>query len=187
MLASLTLTLAAAREYLPHDPTTTDSLLQALASQVQGAVSDIRRLVYELRPPALDDLGLVGALREQAARSAQGGLRVYVDASVPVESLPAAVEVAAYRIAVEALTNVVRHAQARSCTITVRRQNDLVVEIADDGRGIPAEASRGIGLRSMRERAEELGGSWTIVSAPGEGTHVTVCLPITEDADGKAQ
>jgi signal transduction histidine kinase len=187
MLASLTLTLAAAREYLPHDPTTTDSLLQALAAQVQGAVTDIRRLVYELRPPALDDLGLLGALREQAARSAHGALQVCVEAPVPVDPLPAAVEVAAYRIAVEALTNVVRHAHARTCAITVRREDDLVIKIADDGRGIPAEASRGIGLRSMRERAEELGGSCTIVSSPGEGTHVIVCFPITEDADGKAQ
>lgn len=184
MLASLTLTLAAAREYLPHDPTTADSLLQALATQVQGAVIDIRRLVYELRPPALDDLGLLGALREQAARSAQGRLRVCVGAPVPVDSLPAAVEVAAYRITVEALTNVVRHAQARSCTITVRRQDDLVIEIADDGRGIPPEAPCGIGLRSMRERAEELGGSWTTASKPGEGTRIEVHLPITEDANG---
>lgn len=184
MLASLTLTLAAAREYLPHDPTTTDTLLHALATQVQGAVTDIRRLVYELRPPALDDLGLLGALREQAARAAQGGLQVCVDAPVPIEPLSAAVEVAAYRIAVEALTNVVRHAQARSCTISVQRENDLVIEIRDDGRGIPPETPRGIGLRSMRERAEELGGSCTIASLPGSGTRVEVRLPIPEDANG---
>jgi signal transduction histidine kinase len=184
MLASLTLTLAAAREYLPHDPTTTETLLHALATQVQGAVTDIRRLVYELRPPALDDLGLLGALREQAARAAQGGLQVCVDAPVPVESLPAAVEVAAYRIAVEALTNVVRHAQARNCTIVVRREDDLVIKIADDGRGISPKAPRGIGLRSMRERAEELGGNCTISSLPGEGTRVEVRLPIPEDANG---
>ena len=183
MLASLTLSLAAAREYLPHDPTTTDMLLRELATQVQGAVTDIRRLVYELRPPALDDLGLLGALREQAARSAQGGLQVCVDAPVPVDPLPAAVEVALYRIGVEALTNVVRHAQASSCVIQVRREHDLVIEINDDGRGLPLERTRGIGLRSMQERAEELGGSCTIGSLPGGGTQVAVHLPLMEEAE----
>jgi signal transduction histidine kinase len=184
MLASLTLTLAAAREYLPHDPTTTDTLLQALATHVQGAVADIRRLVYELRPPALDDLGLVGALRDQAARSAQGGLQVAVEAPQTVDPLPAAVEVAAYRIGVEALTNVVRHAQANSCTIQLRRERDLVIEISDDGRGLPAEMPRGIGLRSMRERAEELGGSCVIASRSEGGTLVAVHLPLAEEGEG---
>jgi signal transduction histidine kinase len=184
MLASLTLTLAAAREYLPHDPTTTDTLLQALATHVQGAVADIRRLVYELRPPALDDLGLVGALREQAARSAQGGVQVDVEAPQTVDPLPAAVEVAAYRIGVEALTNVVRHAQANSCTIQLRRERDLVIEISDDGRGLPRDLPRGIGLRSMRERAEELGGSCVIASRSEGGTLVTVHLPLAEEGEG---
>jgi signal transduction histidine kinase len=188
MLASLTLTLAAAREYLPHDPTTTDSLLQKLATHVQDAVTDIRRLVYELRPPALDDLGLLGALREQAARSAQGGLEVCVDAPVSVDPLPAAVEVAAYRIAVEALTNVLRHAQASRCQIKARREErELLIQISDDGRGIPGGTPRGIGLRSMRERAEELGGSYTFVSSPGGGAQISVRLPITEEADGTAR
>jgi two-component system, NarL family, sensor kinase len=105
------------------------------------AVTDIRRLVYELRPPALDDLGLSGALREQAARSAQGGLQICVDAPLPVDPLPAAVDVAAYRISIEALTNVVRHTHASSCTIQVRREHDLFVEISDDGQGV-SQASR---------------------------------------------
>ncbi len=183
LLASLTLTLAAAREYLPHDPVTTDTLLQELATQVQGAVADIRRLVYELRPPALDDLGLVGALRDQAACSAQGGLRVNVDAPITVDPLSAAVEVAAYRIGIEALTNVVRHAQASNCTIRVRREGDLVIEITDDGRGLPRDPSRGIGLRSMRERAEELGGSCVIASRPEGGTQVAIHLPLAGERE----
>jgi signal transduction histidine kinase len=184
LLASLTLTLAAAREYLRHDPTTTDTLLQELATQAQGAVADIRRLVYELRPPALDDLGLVGALRDQAARSTQGGLQVDIEAPQTVDPLPAAVEVAAYRISVEALTNVVRHAQASNCTIQVRREADLVIEISDDGRGLPAEIPRGIGLRSMRERAEELGGRCVIAARPEGGTQVAVHLPLAEEGEG---
>jgi signal transduction histidine kinase len=159
-------------------------LLQALATHVQGAVTDIRRLVYELRPPALDDLGLVGALRDQAARSAQGGLQVDVEAPAPVDPLPAAVEVAAYRIGVEALTNVVRHAQASNCTIQVRRERDLVIEISDDGRGLPRDLPRGIGLRSMRERAGELGGSCVIATRPEGGTRVAVHLPLAEEGEG---
>lgn len=184
LLASLTLTLAAAREYLPHNPVTTDSLLQELATQVQGAVADIRRLVYELRPPALDDLGLVGALRDQAVRSTQGDLQVNVEAPTEVHPLPAAVEVAAYRIGVEALTNVVRHAQASNCTIVLRRERDLVIEITDDGRGLPIETTRGIGLRSMRERAEELGGRCVIASRPEGGTQVVVHLPLAGEREG---
>jgi signal transduction histidine kinase len=183
MLASLSLTLAAARAYLPHNPTATDTLLRELAAHVQGAVTDIRRLVYELRPPALDDLGLLGALHEQAARYAQAGLQVCVDAPLPLDPLPAAVEVAAYRIGVEALTNVVRHAHASTCTIKVRRECDLLIEISDDGRGFPPETPRGIGLRSMYERAEELGGSCTIEALPGEGTLVVARLPLTGDGN----
>jgi two-component system NarL family sensor kinase len=113
-------------------------------------------------------------------RSAQ----VDVQAPVPVDPLPAAVEVAAYRIGVEALTNVVRHAQANSCMIQLRRERDLVIEISDAGRGLPAETSRGIGLRSMRERAEELGGSCVIASRSEGGTLVAVHLPLAEEGEG---
>ncbi len=180
-LASLTLTLAAAREYLPRDPTATDTLLQELATQVQGAVTDIRRLVYELRPPTLDDLGLIGALRDQAARYAQSGLQIAVEAPDALDPLPAAVEVAAYRIGMEALTNVVRHAHAHICILTVQRDSNLVLTISDDGCGLPAAPVLGIGVRSMRQRAEELGGRCTIEARPEGGTLVVARLPLLED------
>jgi signal transduction histidine kinase len=181
-LASLTLTLAAAREYLRRDPATTDALLQELATQVQGAVTDIRRLIYELRPPTLDDLGLIGALRDQAARYAQDRLQIAVEAPVALDPLPAAVEVAAYRIGMEALTNVVRHAQARTCTLTVQRDRNLIIiTISDDGCGLPVGLVLGIGMRSMRERAEELGGTCTIEARPEGGTLVVARLPLMED------
>jgi signal transduction histidine kinase len=109
---------------------------------------------------------------------------VYIDAAVPVDPLSAAVEVAAYRIAVEALTNVVRHAQASSCTVKVIRDGDLIIEVSDDGRGLPPEMSRGVGLHSMHERAEELGGSCTIAARPGGGTLVAVRLPLPEEVEG---
>ena len=181
MMASLTLTLAAAREYLRRDPATADALLQEMAHHLQGAVGDIRRLVYELRPPTLDDLGLLGALREQATRYAQGGLQITFEAPDTLDPLPAAVEVAAYRVAMEALTNVVRHAQASMCVLKIQRNGNLTITISDDGCGLPATAGRGIGMRSMRERAKELGGSWTIEARPGGGTVVRACFPLMED------
>jgi signal transduction histidine kinase len=181
MMASLTLTLAAAREYLGRDPATADALLQEMAHHLQGAVGDIRRLVYELRPPTLDDLGLLGALREQATRYTQGKLQVTVESPEVLDPLPAAVEVAAYRIAMEALTNVVRHAQASMCVLKVQRNGNLTITVSDDGCGLPATAGRGIGMRSMCERAEELGGTWTIEARPGGGTVVRACFPLMED------
>ena len=181
IMASLTLTLAAAREYLGRDPATADALLQEMAHHMQGAVSDIRRLVYELRPPTLDDLGLLGALREQATRYAQGGLRITLETPDTLGALPAAVEVAAYRVAMEALTNVVRHAQASMCVLKVQRNGNLIITISDDGCGLPAVAGRGIGMRSMHERAEELGGTCIIEAQSGGGTVVKACFPLMED------
>ena len=180
MMASMTLTLAAAREYLGRDPATANALLQEMAQHIQGAVSDIRRLVYELRPPTLDDLGLLGALREQATRYAQGGLQVTLEAPEVLDPLSAAVEVAAYRIAMEALTNVVHHAHAGTCVVKIERNDQFILTISDDGRGLPATVSRGIGMRSMRERAEELGGTCSIEARPEGGTSVSACFPLLE-------
>ena len=95
--------------------------------------------------------------------------------------MPAAVEVAAYRIACEALTNVTRHARARICHITIALDSALHMEIADDGVGLAAERRMGVGLISMRERAEELGGSCAITSAGGQGTRVRVELPLAKE------
>jgi signal transduction histidine kinase len=93
--------------------------------------------------------------------------------------LSAAVEVAAYRIAAEALTNVVRHAEADSCTVTLRTADrELLVEVADDGRGIAEEAQAGVGLLSLRERAAELGGRAEVTCPPGGGTVVLARLPL---------
>ena len=181
MMASLTLTLAAAREYLGRDPATADALLQEMAHHLQGAVGDIRRLVYELRPPTLDDLGLLGALREQATRYAQSGLDVTLEAPETLDALPAAVEVAAYRVTMEALTNVVRHAHAGACVLKVQRNGNLTITVSDNGCGLPTMVSRGIGMRSMHERAEELGGTCTIKARPEGGTVVSACFPLMED------
>jgi signal transduction histidine kinase len=180
-LASLTLTLAAARELLRHDVDAADRLLQELAIHTQAAISDIRRVVYDLRPPALDDLGLVLALREQAAHYSQAGLQITIDAPDHLSPLPAAVDVAAYRIVQEALTNVVRHAQAHTCVVRLTLGDALIVVIRDDGTGLPSGGRAGVGLTSMRERSAELGGTCVIETAPGRGTCIRVELPLHQE------
>jgi len=180
-LASLTLTLAAARELLRHDVDAADRLLQELAIHTQAAIADIRRVVYDLRPPALDDLGLVLALREQAAHYTQAGLQITIAAPDQLPPLPAAVEVAAYRIVQEALTNVVRHAQARTCTVGLTLGDAPDVELRDDGVGLPPGGRAGVGLPSMRERTTELGGTCRIESVPGRGTCIRAQLPLHQE------
>lgn len=181
-LASLTLKLDAVRNYLAHDPTTADALLIDLKAQTQAAIADIRRLVYDLRPPALDEFGLVGALREHAgAYDRSNGLAVLVDAPGTVPALPAAVEVAAYRIALEALTNISRHAHAHECVVRLTLNGDLQLEVSDDGVGFPEAYQAGVGLTSMRERAAELGGTCVIEARSSSGTRVLVNLPLGQD------
>lgn len=145
---------------------------------MQEALADIRRLVYDLRPPALDQLGLVSALRDYAARQGAAGLQVSIDALEPLPPLPAAVEVAAYRITLEALSNVVRHAQAQHCRIQLRVNGGLHLEIADDGRGLAPEQRHGVGITAMRERAKELGGHCTVSAGSSGGTLVRAWLPV---------
>jgi signal transduction histidine kinase len=152
-----------------------------LRTAAQNAVGDIRRFVYELRPPALDELGLIGAIREWTDRFAAGdgtqGLSVSIDAPSPLPPLSAAVEVAALRIMQEAITNVVRHSGASTCQVRLSLECALTVEVEDGGCGVPRDHPPGVGLGSMRERAAELGGTCTISSAPGGGTLVCAVLP----------
>jgi signal transduction histidine kinase len=179
-LAGITMQLDAARRLIRRDQDAAGQLLQHLREQTQAAIADIRRLVYELRPPALDDLGLTGALTQHAAAcSAPGGLQVSVDAGPGLPALPAAVEVAAYRIATEAVTNVTRHADARTATVNLTAGHGMLqVDITDDGRGVSPVHRVGVGLTSMRERAEELGGTCTLLPRPGGGSIVSAELPL---------
>ena len=133
-------------------------------------VLDIRRLVDGLRPPALDELGLPGACAQAADRLTAGTeLTASVLAPDDLPALPAAVEVAAYRIVVEAVTNAVRHARARHCQVSINhRDTALAITVTDDGTGLHTTASHGHGLAIMRERAEELGGGVTVTDrSPG--------------------
>ena len=186
VLASQALTLDVACRLLERDPAMAGKLLQDLKVQAQEATADIRRLVYALRPPALDDLGLIAALRELASQYRHTGLHVTVEAPEQLPALPAAVEVAVYRIVQEALTNVVRHARARICRVRLfRRDTTLCLEVCDDGHGLPDGHRAGVGLNSMRERAAELGGSCTIETRPEGGTLVTARLPFGTTCTGE--
>ena len=179
-LATLNLKLDAARNQLAYNPAASDDLLAELKGDLQIAIGNIRRVAHDLRPPALDQLGLVSAIREYAAQSSVNGLVISVTAPDPFSPLPAAVEVAAYRIALEAMTNCVRHAGARSCTVSLHVGTSLAMEILDDGCGLPVDYRAGVGLASMRERAAELGGAFHVASVGSGGTAVTVQLPVAQ-------
>lgn len=159
--------------------------VEQLKSQTQQMVADIRRLVYELRPPALDELGLVEALSAHFAQMTgrSGSLLISLDSTPdPLPPLPAAVEVAAYRIALEGVMNVVRHAKAQHCQVRFAVSEDeqlakLTLTVVDDGVGISRTPHAGVGLRSMLERAQELGGTCDVTAHPQAGTCVTAALP----------
>jgi len=177
-LAALALQAETARDLLRCDPAAATVLLDRLVPRLKETVEEVRTLVHDLRPPMLDDLGLAGALRELASRFAGPHREVRVDIS-ELGELPAAVDVAAYRIVAEALSNAARHAEPGSVTVAVHRNGTrLHVEVTDDGLGLDPAARRGVGLVSMRERAEELDGQWTVTAVSGGGTTVAAWLPV---------
>jgi signal transduction histidine kinase len=153
-------------------------LLDEIGAEVKASIADVRRVVEALRPPALDELGLIGAVRSRAD-ALTGDVVVEVRDGTSPRALPAAVETAAYRIAAEAMTNAVRHSGATRCVVSIAAGGrDLVVEVRDDGAGIDPDRPAGVGLRSMRERAAELGGDCAIGSPTGGGTLVRARLPL---------
>lgn len=178
-LASQTLLLATVRKLLRQDPDAAETLLAHATAQAQEAISDIRRLVYALRPPALDDLGLLAALHEQIAQYQSSSVTFALEAPESLSPLSAAVEVACYRIVQEAVTNVLRHAHAHTCVIRLSVGKSLCLEITDNGVGLPQVIRTGVGLNSMRERATELGGACVIEANPAGGTRVSVQLPLS--------
>jgi signal transduction histidine kinase len=178
-LASQTLTLTAARRMLADDPKAADDLLKEAIKHAQAATDDIRRVVYELRPPALDDLGLIGAIKAHIHKIELGGLKIEMESPDQLPALPAAVEVACYLIVQEALANVIRHSGKNHCKIMLSVNAVLHIEIRDQGVGLPAQPHHGVGLESMRQRAEELDGSFQIFSPPVGGTNLIVELPLT--------
>lgn len=179
VLASQGLKLAAARQLVRDNPDVAERLLDEVMGQSENTVAEVRRLVYALRPPTLDELGLVEAIREHVDVVGSGaGLQIVVDAPDALPEISAAIEVAAFRIVQEALNNVIRHAQARCCTITLAVNGALEIRIEDDGVGLPPDLRSGVGLQSMRERATEVGGECVIESGAQRGVRVSLSLPL---------
>ena len=182
MLAAMTLKVDLARDVVRTDPTAAEAALASLKDDTQAAVAEVRRLTRDLRPPSLDELGVADAIRQRAVELAGGADDARVEISVtvdgPLPRLDAAVEAAAYRIALEAMTNVVRHAGARNCRVRLAGNGALVVEVADDGAGFAAGRGAGVGMTSMRERCAELGGSLTVERTADGWTKVRAVLPV---------
>jgi signal transduction histidine kinase len=162
--------------------------MKALADR---ALSEVHRVIYDLRPSVLDDLGLAAAVRWLGERHLPPlGIAFRCEIEGLDERLPVEVETAVFRVVQEALMNVVRHARAETVLIQMeRRDHQLEIEVEDDGRGFepesvttPESSGRGLGLLGIRERVELLGGKVTIDSAPGQGTRVAVSVPIPEGA-----
>lgn len=192
-LAAQTIKVGVSRQLLHDKPSAADELLASLEDDLAQTLTDIRRIIYNLRPPSLDDLGLVGAVKEfvsevkrpYAKQGIDGDLAIAVHVHTPLPSLSAAVEVAAFRIVQESVTNVLRHARASACTIELHGvKQGLKIVVTDNGLGIPNGAKKGVGLLSMRERAGEIGGTIFVQSGENAGTRVEVFLPFTEVSDG---
>lgn len=179
-LSGLRLGLQGARNTLTRDPAAADAILEALQSEVEQRVQDVRLLSRSLLPPLLDTDGLGPALRELARRTADGGFDVRLDlAADDLADLDPRVSAAAYAIVSESVVNASRYSGADGCTVSVTVQDaSLVVIVLDLGSGIPAGAPSGVGLRSMRERADELGGDVTVEPHASGGTRVHAVLPL---------
>lgn len=182
-LAAVALQAETARDLVHRDPDAAERLLERLVPRLNEAVADVRALVHDLRPPTLDELGLAGSVRELATRFATPTRAVHVEVA-ELDPLPAAVDLAAYRIVAESLANAAKHAGATQLRLALSRSaSALEVRISDDGTGVPDGAVAGVGLRSMRDRAEELGGTCAVLpGADGRGTIVVASIPLQREA-----
>jgi two-component system sensor histidine kinase UhpB len=166
------------------DPALAEQALRDVADAVRASLDEVRRIARELRPEALDDLGLVNALIALCGRlEAPDGPRVIRDLQIRLPPLPPDVELVIYRIAQEGLTNALRHADAHSVTVALEAGAETVtLTVVDDGRGLPAHMPGGTaGIVGMRERALLVGGRLTIESRPERGTEVRLSVPVGEE------
>lgn len=182
-LTALALNLDMMSQALPGEAPALAERLRDSKLLLRAGIESVRGLMSDLRPPALDDYGLVAALKAHVGRvRARTGLSVEITGVDSIPRQPAAVELALFRIVQEALHNVVKHARARSVRIEVDHPDSLMqISVSDDGRGFdPAAVPPGHwGLLLMRERAETVGGTLTIDSRPGGGTRISASVPAT--------
>jgi two-component system, NarL family, sensor histidine kinase UhpB len=181
---SLTAVTIQADQAADGDPELASQALRRVADAVRDSLDEVRRIARELRPEALDDLGLVNALIALCTRlDAQGGLLVRRDLQGKLPPLPPEVELVVYRIAQEALTNALRHSNARSATMSLSADAEtLTLRVADDGQGMPAQLPGGTaGIAGMRERALLVGGRLSIQSRPDRGTEVRLTIPVDQE------
>ena len=171
----------------------THTLAEALEENTVDAIEGVRRLALELRPPALDDLGLHDALDELCARfEAKGGFTVSFSIVGPRVRMPENVTLVIYRITQEALTNIDKHAHAARVTVSLTRADRIVeLKVIDDGCGFERskltrsnDVGLGLGLFGMEERATLIGGTVRIISAPGKGTEVIATIPLEDPTSG---
>jgi signal transduction histidine kinase len=178
-LANLALQMETARDLVSRDPALAQEMLTEMAGRTRAVFTDLRAVVHNLRPPELDELGLVAAIQHLARQAGRTGLQVTPNLPASLPPLSPAVEVAAYRIAQEALSNVQRHSDAKQCYVRLSvEDNCLRLHICDDGQGLSAEHPAGVGLRSMRQRAEELSGEFQAGPLAEDGTSIQVRLPL---------
>ncbi|MBI2913789.1 MAG: HAMP domain-containing protein [Chloroflexi bacterium] len=192
-LTGIVMGLEAAEDALSREPDAARQRLQRAQSLAAQSIEAIRHLVVDLRPAALDDLGLVPALRAFAeARLGEKGIRLELRASGLKDRLSPPVETCIFRVVQEAVTNIVRHSGAASARIQIQRENgsvSLVVE--DDGQGFDIAAvmssedsARALGLAGMEERIALVGGELVVESAPGQGTRIKATIPLESEAQG---
>jgi signal transduction histidine kinase len=178
-LAAILMKLEAARSR--RDGSERDALLTEIRDETKAAITEVRRAVDELRPPAVDEMGLSGAIRQRAASLSTDQLVFEVHGPPAPPPIPAAVEVAAFRIASEAMTNVAKHSGASRCRVALVFDQMLELTVSDNGRGNGRPTGNGVGWSSMTERAAELGGTCTISDDVHGGLLVRALLPL-EDA-----
>ena len=163
-----------------QNPMAVRKLVEELKAQTQAALAEIRQIAYDLRPPALDELGLIGALQEQIAQNDRTcGVNIVLEAPESLPALSAAVEVAVYRITLAVMTTITNQEGATHCRICLSAAGDLCLEITCDGLASRNDFRSWAELTSISETAEELGGNCLAEVLPGGSAHVVVRLPMS--------